>query len=125
MAVADRATELVEVPLADLRTGDVDRGRPEIRNPRDDVPRELLVEVVVAGQTRLADERGAVIEILVHARNVPQVAVDADLLRGRSGDPDERVVRVALRDDRAAVEERGEERQRVGVVLTPARALGD
>src|SRR5436190_1423321 len=116
--VPDRAAELVELPLRDVRSDHVLGVRPEVRHPRDDVGHQRLVEVLVASETRLAEQRRALVDLHVHSRYVPAVPLDAklDALRGR--DPDERVVRVAVRDDRTAVEERREEREWVSEVLS-------
>ena len=104
--VGGRAAELVVLPLRDVRPDEVRDVLPQVRHPRHDLGHERLVEALVAGEARLAGERGAAVELGVDARDAGDRARDAERLRLRRLQPDERVVDVALRDDRAAVEER-------------------
>src|SRR3954452_9747903 len=121
--VPDRAAELVELPLRDVGSDHMLRVRPEVGHPWDDVAHQGLVEVLVAGETRLAEQRRALVDLRVDARDVPAVPLDMKLDALRGSDPDEGVVCVAGGDDRAAVEERREERQWVGDILPPAGPL--
>src|SRR5258708_2320482 len=85
--IAGRTAELVERPLRHVWRDDVSGQGPQVRHPRDDGPRQVLIDVLVAGETRLADQSRALVELRVDARDVRAVAGDLQRLALRRRDP--------------------------------------
>ena len=92
------------VPVRDVRAGIVATFATEVRHPRDDLRHQVLVEVLVARQACARRASAcALVDVGVDARDVGAVSPSRRLLLASCTarrDPDERVVRVAGRDDR-------------------------
>src|SRR5262245_16202802 len=68
VGVADVAAELVEAPLRHVRADQVHLRARVVRHPWDDLGHQVPVERLVAGEPRLAEQRGAAVEARIEIR---------------------------------------------------------
>src|SRR3954468_10012670 len=126
----DRGGELVVHVLRHRRADDREVRAPQVRDPRDVLGHEVLVELDPAVGPVIARERIALRDVRIRVRNLVLDLVEgrqdvvAALLRLVGGHAELGVVDLTLTADAARVEQ-DRERRRVRVVLAPARAGRD